>query len=312
MPTYPYATRLAEQLASLVDDVPDTVDVVQLVPPRVDTVHKRLEDFASTVAERAGIELRQPSIETQKLRTVLRVPGHLRAVGFHASGAMSVNLALAPFDRTFQSDPGDDDLAALAQRAREELGLDRFVPDGDELSPERLWRIKAAGGGEKGEMTEPILCRAVGAFRHSVRGLPVYGRASATVELAAGGEVASASLSLRRFVGDDAGKVVASAAIRRPDVAAGEVAARLVSAFGRAEELKQTRLIAEWFRFGYLSLGRRHTQALLAPFYIASVAAQHEFESSAHVIAVAGSEEQYLRLPPGRRASAPNRQAIAA
>jgi hypothetical protein len=200
---------------------------------------------------------------------------------------------------------------ALSQRIAEGLGLQKLVPSDESLTFERLWRIKAAGGDQKGTMTEPVLCRAIGAYRHYVRELPVYGRASLTVELAARGRLASASVSVRRFADDEGGKTIAKAAVRKPDDAARDVAARLVKAFGGAE-LKSTGLVAEWFRFGYLSLGRRHTQGLLAPFYIASIAVEHEYEASAHVIAVSGSEEQFMRIPPGRRTSAPQRPAMAA
>jgi hypothetical protein len=186
------------------------------------------------------------------------------------------------------------------------------VPDDESLSFERLWRIRAAGGDREGKVTEPVLCRAIGAFRHFVRDLPVYGRASTTVEIAAGGRLSSASVSLRRFAGDEGGKTVAKAKVRTPESAAHDVAARLVQAFGGLEDLKSTRLVPEWFRFGYLSLSRRHTQGLLAPFYIASVVVEREYEASAHVIAVPGSDEQFIRLPRGRRSAATVRPTIAA
>jgi hypothetical protein len=308
MPTYPYAESLAEELSSMLDRVPDAVDLVQLAQPDVGTVQRRLGDLIGRVAEVAGLELERPQVETREVRTVMGVPGQLRATGFHASGAMSVKLEVAPFDDLFEADPGDDELSALCQRAVEGLGLQKLVPDDDSLYFERVWRIKAAGGDDAGQVTEPVLCRAIGALRHSVRELPVYGRASATVELAAGGRLTSVSLAVRRFADDDRGETVAKAAVRSPQAAAQEVAARIVRAFGNLEELKSTRLVPEWFRFGYLSLGRRRAQRLLAPFYIASIAVEGEYEASAHVIAVAGSEDQYMPVPPGRRSSAPSRQ----
>jgi len=312
MPTPQYAANLAEQLSSMIDGAPKAVDVVQLAQPDVGTVQKRLKELIGRVAEVAGLEQERPTVETQRVRTVMSLPGQLRATGFHASGAMSVALALAPFDDLFESDPGDDELVALSQRVAEGLGLQKLVPGDESLTFERLWRVKAAGGNQKGTMTEPVLCRAIGAYRHYVRELPVYGRASVTVELAAKGRPASASVSVRRFAGDEGGKTIAKAAVRKPADAARDVAAHLVEAFGGQEELKSTGLIAEWFRFGYLSLSRRHTQGLLAPFYIASIAVEREYEASAHVIAVSGSEEQFMRIPPGRRTSAPKRPAMAA
>jgi hypothetical protein len=312
MPEPRHTTNLAEQLDSMIDRPPETVDVVELARPDVGTVQSRLKELIGHVAEVAGLEQERPKVETQKVRTVMSIPGQLRATGFHASGAMSVALALAPFDDLFESDPGDDELAASSQRVAEGLGLQKLVPGHESLTLERLWRVKAAGGDQKGTMTEPVLCRAIGAYRHYVRELPVYGRASVTVELADRGRLASASVSVRRFADDEGGKTIAKASVRKSEDAARDVATSLVKAFGGAKELQSTRLVAEWFRFGYLSLSRRHTQGLLAPFYIASIAVEHEYEASAHVIAVSGSEEQFMRIPPGRRSSAPRRAAMAA
>jgi hypothetical protein len=312
MSTPRYAIHLAEQLSSLIDGAPETVDVVQLAEPDIRTVQNRLEDLIGRVAEVAGLEQERPKVEILNVRTVMSLPGRLHATGFHASGAMSVTLALAPFDQLFESDPGDDELVAMSEHMVEGLGLKKLVPDDESLSFERLWRIRAAGGDQKGVQTEPVLCRAIGAFRHHVRELPVYGRASSTVELAAGGKLASASVLFRRFADDDGGKTIATAEVRKPESAAHDVAARLSKAFGGRQDLKSTRLVAEWFRFGYLSLSRRHTQALLAPFYIGSVAVEHEYEASAHIIAVPATEEQFMPLPPGRRTSAPKRHAMAA
>jgi hypothetical protein len=304
------ASSLAEQLSSMIEGVPEAVDVVQLAQPDVGTVHRRLRDLVGQVTGATGLEPGRLEVESKGVRTVMSIPGRLRAVGFHASGAMSVTLGLAPFDDIFGADQGDEELTGLSRRAAEGLGLSRLLPEGESLPFERLWRIKAAAGDRTGKVTEPVLCRAVGAFRHFVNELPVYGRASATVELAAEGRLASASLSVRRFAGDDGGRTVAKAPVRQPEAAAQEVAARLDRSFGGLENPDGTRLVAEWFRFGYLSLGRRRTQALLAPFYLASVAVEHEYEASAQIIAVSGTEEQFVRLPPSRPASAKPRTPI--
>jgi hypothetical protein len=312
MPTPPYATDLADQLQSKLDGVPDAVDVVQLDQPDVATVQRRLAELVRGAEQIAGLESERPELKTRQVRSLMMQPGRLRATGFHASGALSVTLALAPFDGLFERDPGDDELAELTRRTAERLGIHKLVPDDESLSFERLWRIQAAGGDPAGKITEPVLCRAIGAFRHFVRDLPVYGRASTTVEVAAEGRLSSASVSLRRFAGDEGGKTVATAKVRTPEAAAHDVAARLVQAFGGLEDLKSTRLVPEWFRFGYLSLSRRHAQGLLAPFYIASVVVEREYEASAHVIAVPGSDEQFIRVPSGRRSAATARPRIAA
>lgn len=38
------------------------------------------------------------------------LPGRLRAVGFHASGSMTVHLDLPPSEDLFENDPGDAEL----------------------------------------------------------------------------------------------------------------------------------------------------------------------------------------------------------
>jgi len=303
-----YADDLVEQLTSMAGDVPDTVEVVQLVQPDVGTVQGRLTKLLSTVAELAGLDHERPEVTNEKVRTVLRQPGQLKAVGFHASGSMSVQLTMGPFEDIFKDDPGDEELAGMLGHTMEQLGLDKLLPANDKLGFERLWRVKAAGGDRQGKLSDPVLCRAVGAYRHSTHGIPVYGRASATVELAAGGRLASMSFSSRRFVDDGGGKTVAIPEVRKPSAAAKDVAAMVVKAFGGLEELKETRLVPERFQFGYLALGRRRAQALLAPFYIASIGVDSpEAEASAHVIAVPGSDEQFVRLPTGQRSSGPLR-----
>jgi hypothetical protein len=78
---------------------------------------------------------------------------------------------------------------------------------------------------------------------------------------------------------------------------------RLVALFRGKSEPTGFEIAPEWFRFGYLSLGRRRAQSILAPFYLASLSLRHEEESTAHVIAVAGSQDQYLRLPLGQASS---------
>ncbi|MEV0596959.1 hypothetical protein [Nonomuraea cavernae] len=312
MPAYSYATDLVEELAAMAGDVPAAIDVVRLPPPDRGTVRSRLRALVETVETIAGPSGRpapRPEVTGHPDRTVVRLPGLLRATGFHASSALTVQLDLAPFEDLFKADPGDDELTGLLRQAGERLGLASLVPAGDRLTFERLWRIGGAGGGRPGRTAEPVLGRAVGAFRHFVREIPVYGRASATVEVAAGGRLSSLSLSTRRFADDGGGETVATPGTRRPGEAAWEVASRVMEAFGGLEELPGTILVPQWFRWGYLSLGRRRAQALLVPFYLASVGVRREHETSAHLVAVPATEERFVRtLPPGQRSAARSRQ----
>lgn len=314
MPMYKYERDLIDQLGALAEqhDRPATVDLVELARPSVGEVERRVLEFVDGVSESAGLERKRPEIENRAQSTRARLPGQLLARGFHASGAVEAKLAVRPFEDIFDADPGDEQLTAMAEQALEGLGLRRMVAEEETLAFERLWRIKAAGTDQAGNATTPVLCRAVGAFRHSVRGLPVYGRASATVELAASGRLVSTGLSMRRVAGDGGGRTIDTVGVRQPEAAAEEVAARVARSFGGLEDLGSARISAESFRFGYLNLGRRKEQSMLAPFYVASIETEHEHERTARIVAVAGSDDQYLRLPSREHPAAAPRPALVA
>ena len=310
MPAFPYADDLVDELVSMAGNIPDTVDVLQLPPPDVGRVRQRLQDLSATIAGIHGLGGGRPEVTAHADRTTVTLPGGLRAAGYHASGSMTVALDPPPGADTFTGgprgtgapvDPGDEVLADLLGQAGERLGLPSLVPDGDRLPVERLWRVQAAG--------EPAgSYRALGAFRHFARDLPVYGRASATIELGASGRPVSLNVSTRRFADDGGGATIATPVVRRPHEAAWDVAARVVESFGGLGELSETRLVPQWFRFGYLSLGPRREQRVLAPFYLASVKIERDLEVSAHVTAVPGSMEHFVRLPPGLHIPAQRRQ----
>jgi hypothetical protein len=98
-----------------------------------------------------------------------------------------------------------------------------------------------------------------------VRDLPVYGRPSATLELAGEARLTSMTIATRRFAGDGSGATVAKVEPRHPGDAARDVAERMARALHGAEE---PRIGAQSFRFGYVSLSRRRPQAVLAPVYL--------------------------------------------
>ncbi|HUR07665.1 MAG TPA: hypothetical protein VM347_34340 [Nonomuraea sp.] len=300
MPALPYADDLAEELASMAGEVPAAVSVLGLAAPEPSTVQRRLEDLVLAVAGLRDDGPEDLEVVTHQDRTTVWLPGRLRAVGFHASGSMTVHLDLPGFEDVFENDPGDAELTGMLRAAGDRIGLPSLVPAEDELLFERLWRIKSGGERRLGTRTEPGLCRALGSFRHYVRDLPVYGRASATVELGGSGGVASLGVSTRRFAGDGGGPVIAQPRVRTPIQAAREVAARLAESFAGLEAW----LTPQWFRFGYLSLGRRRPQALLTPFYIASIRVRSDREVSAHVTAVPGCDGRFaptLTLVPKPR-----------
>jgi hypothetical protein len=301
---------LTERLAGMVGEVPDVTEVVELAAPGPEALVRRNEKLLGGLAEAAGVRL-DPSQGGQRLaeRTVYRGEDGARAVTFHASGALTLHTGVGPLDDLFDEVLPDEKLRGVVDDVAGTLGIASFVDREDTFTFERLWRLKAAGADPEGRRSEPVLTRAVGAYRHGVRDLPVLGRASASVEVTGSGRLSSLTLSLRRFADDGGGATVDKAVSRRPDDAAAEVAARLSRLLGGREE--DVRLDPQLFAFGYLSLGRRRAQALLAPMYVAAVTVDggEEGERSAHLVAVAGSEKQYLRLPVGVRTSSTQRSA---
>ena len=289
-------SELTERLESMAERVPDAAEVLELAAPTTEESAERTDRLLNAFGAVAGLDVTGGKREQSESRTVLHLRNGGRAVTFHASGALVMKSAVEPFDDLFDSDPGDEKLTSTLAEFQEKLGLASLVPVEDRLNFERLWRIKAAGGDPNGAFSDPVLCRAVGAYRHVVQDLPVYGRASATLELTGAGRLASLSVSTRRFAGDRGGAVIKKVASRRPGDAAREVVQRLARSLGNEE---RATLEPEFFRFGYLSLSRRRPQPLLAPVYLAAVtvAGSEEQERSAHLITVAGSDERFLRLP---------------
>lgn len=291
-------SELTERLESLIEHVPDVTEVLELTPPTPEESARRTEAVIDTVGAVTGLDVTPGKRELTDARVVMRLPEGGRAVTFLASGALVVKAGIEPFADLFQDDPGDEALTASLTGWQEKLRISELLPAQDRLDFERLWRIKAAGSDREGTFSEPVLCRAIGSFRHRVRDIPVHGRASATVEVTGGGRLASMSVSTRRFA-DGADVLIARARTRAPGDAAQEVTKRLARALSGQE--RDATLEATSFEFGYLSLSRRRPQSVLAPVYLAAVTVSgtEEQERSAHIIAVAGSPEQYLRLPGG-------------
>jgi hypothetical protein len=292
----------AEQLARLAPETPDQVPVVSLDPHR-DQVGHGLE-LAHRLGESLGLDLQARKIDRGATTTVLYDEAGGRVRVFHASGAVALRSRTEPFEELFDADPGDERLISMTTSWADKLTLPGLVPDTEKLTFERLWRLKAAGSDPEGRLSEPVLTRAVGAFRHQLHDLPVLGRASAHVEVTGAGSVSALSVSLRRWAGEDE-KVLATVRPKSSDDAAREVADRVAKMVGGSEDGE---LVPESFAYGYLSLGRRRAQSVLAPLWIASVSIVG-VTRSAHLIAVAGSQETFLKLPVGARAAASQRGA---
>ncbi|WP_028049070.1 hypothetical protein [Cellulomonas sp. URHD0024] len=301
--------ELTEKLVEQLRDVPHITEIVELATPSPEEFVRRNELLIEGFADATGARIDPGKSVREKERTVYRFEDGGRAVTFHASGALSLRTGVESLDDLFGQIPADEELRALVEKAGARLALSGLVDRDDAFGFERLWKLKAAGSDRDGTFSDPVLTRAVGAYRHVVRDLPVLGRASASVEVTGSGQVSALSVSLRRFAGDAGGATLDKVRTRSVEEAATEVAGRLSKALGGREE--DVTLDARGFAFGYLSLGRRRSQGLLAPMYVASVSVDgdEKGERSAHMVAVAGTQETYLRLPVGGRPASIRRAA---
>ncbi|MFT4103245.1 MAG: hypothetical protein QM674_19870 [Burkholderiaceae bacterium] len=296
---------LTEALIERAPEVPDEIPVISL-DSGIDPLGRGTE-IAHRLGTMLGWDPGRAKADRGITTTVLRDESGARTRLFHASGALAMRSATGSFEELFDGDPGEEKLTALTEGWVDRLGLRDLLPDGDRLDHERLWRIRAAGSDTNGKLTEPVLCRAIGALRHRVYDLPVLGRASAHVEVTGQGNLSGLSVSLRRFAGGR-DKVLTTLKPRPVDDAAREIAERLARALGGPDTLEGAEITAEALHFGYLSLGRRRAQSLLAPMYVAQVAVAGTVRS-AHVLPVAGSVERFLKVPSGSRAAATMRAA---
>lgn len=299
--------RLTEELIKQAPEVPAAVDVIGLAEFGTEDRLKASEHILRDISERAGIDFSKAEVKRRRETTVFLHGSGGRATVFHASGAVSLKAGIDPFSELFDEDPGSEKLTAMVHDMVNRLGIPQLVNAEDRIGFERLFRIKAAGSDPGNHVSKPVLCRAIGAYRQAVRDLPVLGRASAHVELTGGGNVNSLSVTSRRLA-HAKDEVLAAVEPRDIHEAAAEVAARVSRMLGGAEE---ARIVAESFRFGYVDLGRRRAQSVLAPMYVAAVRVEGSAEQtrSAHLVVVAGSVERFLKMPAGSGAISTERPA---
>lgn len=278
-----------ERLAGMTKEPPKECAVLALTQLSLAEIKQRTEKLLGQVAKVAGLQLNRNDWVRREDRTIIRLPhGGLAAV-YHASGAMVVRSGLAPMELLFEKmeDPGV--LTALVKTAAANLKMASWVRPQESLKFEKLWQIKAAAGDRQGKIAKPVLCRAIGAFRHWVSGIPVWGPASAVVKLAGGGTFDSVSIHVR----PTAGETIDMVQVLPPEQCAGRVVAQLNGLFGKSKLRAADVMVPISFRFGYFSFPKRQAQPVLAPVYLAAVHQEGE-ETANYIVIVPASDKEYL------------------
>ncbi len=282
--------ELIAELASSVGDVPSQAEVFAVRQYTLEEMNRRMKRLLETIGKRCDVSLDRGDWVRQERRTLVRLPMGARAVLYHASGAMEVSLGMAPMERLFEKTPPRESLTAIVQEAADKLGIAEWAGPGESLEFERLWQIKAAAA-DRERAVEPVLCRIVGTYRQTVSSLPVLGPASVALKLAGGGAVDGVSFVLRPSVGG----AIEWPRTLPPEIAAAQIVARLGRLMGRANarfvELARPRGMV----FGYLGLGRRKAQDVLAPHYVAFIDIEGEDAQGLQLVAAA-TEETYMPL----------------
>lgn len=287
------AIMLAQTLAG--QDVPDTADVILLQQPRREQLQARARRLVALLQEHGDCPPDNGSSwQAREDQTVIHLPSGARAIVYHASGALRYVSGLAPMGSPFDRATGLDELIQRLETRARKLKLRDWASAHGELRFERLFRRLGAGAHRDGMLSEVALLRAIGAWRQFVKGIPVLGAASGVLTLAGSGQLDG----LRIHIRPSNGEVLDRAAIIDPELAARQLLLRLSSLLGHGiEAVPHHAVESALLQFGYLDLGKRKPQRVLAPAYVARIVLRQRGVRQGYVLAVAATEKPYLDLP---------------
>jgi hypothetical protein len=285
---------LIERIAAGMADVPERAEVIKLHQHTTDELEERAKRLLATVGEAFGLPVGRADWVMRNGQTVVRMPERAWAMIHHASGAMKVTAGLEPMEALFEGKTDQAGLTKVVESAAARLNLRDFIARNEAVSFERLWSIKAAAADRDGKVATPVLCRIVGAYRHFVRDLPVWGPASIALKLAGGGRLDSISVNMRETTTE----VVDRPGVLKPEQGARSIAMQLQTLMGQSKINLEEVARVDWVRFGYLSLPGRKTQSVLAPVYVAAISITGQEEAQGYVLAASATEQTYLPLEP--------------
>jgi hypothetical protein len=293
------AISLTSMLSNSMNEVPTSAAVFAVQTFTLDELRARaasllaslpLQSDNTDVGPGGGCRSDRGNWTSDDTLTTVHLAQGARAVLYHASGAVEFRSGLAPFEATFAAGTERELLTRLVAASAARIDLKNWTGEQGTLSFERLWQMKAHGADRSGKTTDALLTRVVGAFRHSVAGIPVLGGASVALRLAGDGSIDALTLRIR----PSAGEVIDTAKIIAPESAARQLALQLSSLLGCGKESVPGDVVREAkLQFGYLDLGKRKAQEVLAPAYVAQITLQHRMEKQAYILAVPATERCY-------------------
>ena len=289
-----------QKLADTVKDVPTSVAIPSLRQYSPALAQSRAERFSRLMAKNDERFASKSDRVVQPHRTLYRLAQNARLEVHHASGDLRFVAGLGPMESLFKKLESRDVLIRSLDETARKLDLRQWIGQHEDLSFERLWQIKAASVDRQGKTTEPVLCRAVGAYRHHIAKIPVLGAASATVKLAGNGEIDAVSVSVR----ETAEQRLGSERVSRVDDAARQLYAQLVSLMGQSKIPPHELATPQWVRFGYLAQSRRQAQRALIPVFMAAIDIKTEDTAQGYILTVPATGNPFL-IPSLRGADLP-------
>lgn len=286
---------LAASLAAGTDanTPPAQADVLLLQQLSREQLQARSRRFVGLLREQDGCPHDDGgSWKQSEERTVIHLAGGARAVLYHASGALRYVSGLAPAQAPFARGTEHEALLRTVQERALKLRLAEWAGSSGELRFERLFRTLGRGTDRTGKQSEATLFRALGAYRQFFKGIPVLGAASAAVQVAGDGQLDTLAIQMRA----GSGEVLERAAVIEPQAGARQLLAQLGALLGQREIPADT-VESAVMQFGYLDLGKRKPQRVLAPAYVAKIVLRHRHVRQAYVLAAAATERPWLELP---------------
>jgi hypothetical protein len=272
---------------------PTEADVLLLQPLPFDQLQARIRRFTGLLHEQDDCQHdKGGTISVREDQTVAYLADGARATVYHASGALRYVSGLAPAEFPFAGAPEREALVRLVEERARKLNLADWLGTNDELRFENLFQTVGRGTDRAGKQSATTLFRAIGAYRQVVGGIAVLGAASSAIQVAGNGRLDGLSLQVRPANGE----VLERAALIEPEAGARGLLAQLSALLGQ-REIPTDAVESAIMQFGYLDLGKRKTQRVLAPTYVAKIVLRHKTVRQAYVLAVAATERPYLNLP---------------
>jgi hypothetical protein len=272
---------------------PTHADVLLLQQLSSDQLQARMRRLVGLLREQDGCPHDDGgTISVRDDQTVAYLADGARATVYHASGALRYVSGLAPAEFPFARAPEREALVRLVEERAHRLNLAHWAGTNGELRFENLFQTLGRGTDRAGKQSATTLFRAIGAYRQYVGGVAVLGAASSAIQLAGNGRLDGLSLQVRPANGE----VLEHARLIEPEAGARGLLAQLSALLGQ-RRIPADAVESAIMQFGYLDLGKRKPQRVLAPSYVAKIVLRHKTGRQAYVLAVAATERPYLNLP---------------